>query len=230
MCLTVGRWSHSLLSCLTWRTKAVFQFVILLSLFLSIFISSHIFFKGLEFLGPWVDVASSLYGCLVHAGLRSPHPHLSHSLFVNCHSRAATHVPFDPTEQTNTWNSMDENIERVEANGDGSFHSKEPFPCLNRHASLLLRSLSHRCCCVKCVMHPVTIQTSGSQKQSSVLFLFMVVQYVLFCLMIFVKERCARLHHDAHVNFSYTAVFYNSLHFADMFITTWATILSHACF
>lgn len=35
-----------------------------------------------------------------------------------------------------------------------------------------------------------------------------------------VEERCAHLHHDAHVNFSYPAVFYKSLHFANMFITT----------
>lgn len=40
MCLTAGLCNHSVLSCLTWRTKAFFLFGILLSLFLPIFISS----------------------------------------------------------------------------------------------------------------------------------------------------------------------------------------------
>lgn len=114
MCLTAGLCSHSVLSCLTWRTKAFFLFGIL-SLFLPIFISSLSvpssskalssktvggLFLMLHLLFMVITCAWSLPGpCLP---LCCPDPHLSHGLFGNSCCRAAMHVLFDPTEQTNT--------------------------------------------------------------------------------------------------------------------------------
>jgi len=107
MCLTIGLWSHSVLPCLTWRTKSkFFLFVILLSLFLPIFIS-HLSVpsssKALSSKRTISDVASSLYGYHVL-------PYACSCLPL-CRPRSSPftrpvweliHVPFDPTEQTNT--------------------------------------------------------------------------------------------------------------------------------
>lgn len=191
MCLNIGLWSHSLLSCLTWRTKAFFSVCdSSFSLPPHIYIQSicPIFFKGLEFLRLWEDyfwccIFSLWLSCVTMPARASrsaaPDPHLSHGLFGNSCSRTVMHVPFDPTEQINTWNSMDENIWRQEADEYGFFHSKEPFLSLNRHAFLLLMNLGQWCCCAKCVIHPITIQTSGSQKQSSMLFSIMAIYCIL---------------------------------------------------
>lgn len=110
--------------------------MIFLSLFLTIQSICPLFFKGLEFLRLWEDyfwccIFSLWLSCVTMPARASrsaaPDPQRSHGLFGNSCSRTVMHVPFDPTEQINTWNSMDENIWRQEADEYGFFHSKEPF-------------------------------------------------------------------------------------------------------